>query len=175
MKLYLIVIVEVLLFLFGQAGKSAEKMEVELSWKQAEEALKSKEFHAVRDLFLHFSKLPIATRFQKAYADPTLIKDFDSVAKYMKMFYTNATFVQEGREKGLDMRTEAIQERASKEINWTGTDTTLSKVVRVYTLQTYFPTEAERIFQWDRIVYFKVFTDGDGKILGWRRLSDVSE
>jgi hypothetical protein len=150
----------------GGGGRPGEKP---LTWKQLRETLKSPQITTVRELFDHVSRLDIDTDTKEKYADVKKMEaDFDSLEKYIEQNYRQTAHLQSAKKKGIDVSVEAVRKQLEDAIQWKDpSEASLKNVTRVYLLVSQQATRAERIATWDKLVFFEVFTDDRGNILGW--------
>jgi hypothetical protein len=152
----------------GVAQDGGDRNDEPLNWKQAEAALKSPKIRTISELFVQLSKEPITDRDQKWFADTAKREaKYMSLDKYLSQFYQQGADYQEAAKTGVDMSLPAIRKRLALKVEWKSGHESLDSVSRVYTLNTSYPTKAERIAHWDLIIWYEILTDDKGNILGW--------
>ncbi len=146
-----------------------------LNWKQAEAALSAPDVHTVREFFTRLSEQPISATYRRWFADVEKREaEFDSLEKHIAEFYEQAAHYQEAKKTGLDMSRQAIRKRLAARIKWKTGAPALDRVTREYQLYTSLPTAAERTRQWGP-VWFEIFTDDRGELLGWINVSELKD
>jgi hypothetical protein len=153
----------------GGCGGESRPGENPLTWKHLREALESPDMATVRDLFDRISRLDIDTSTKEKYANIEKMEaDFESLEKYIEQNYRQTADLQSAKEKGIDVSVAAVRKRLEDAIQWKDhSKASLKDVTRVYLLVSQQATRTERVATWDKLVFFRLFTDDRGNILGW--------
>ncbi len=140
----------------GTAGTSNEP----LNYQQVDAGLIDPKLRNIAELFKRLSEEPIREIVKASLADVDKKKsEFQTLGDWMENEFQNE------RDKG-DVEN---RRTLTKSIHWKGPEASLAEVSRVYIITSHYPSEAKRLATWDSLVAFYVFTDNDGKIMGWQR------
>jgi hypothetical protein len=147
-------------FLGCQSQENAV-LDDELTWKQAEAALASPSVRNIRDLYRQIADTPVENA-RPSYANlDEREAEFVSFSEYLQSYYP------EGAYPGItpEMAREMVSQNMTA---WKSDTVGVNDIERVYSLHTRHATKAERLAHWDSIIYFDIFTNTDGDIVGWR-------
>lgn len=161
--------------MFNNGCNAADDKGKSLTWKQMESVLSSKDVRTVEDLFRGIAALDVSERTKEFYRNvEARVADHHTFGKYFAEAFQQTAYIEEGKKHGKDMSERAVRERLTKLIQWKATGASLHDVARVYTKTAYPATRSEDFSTWGRLVYFEIYTDDRGRILGWRNTSKGS-
>jgi hypothetical protein len=130
----------------------------------------------IRDLYTGIYRKPIDETSKKAIDDWKWFQaNSNPMDQYLARLYRNASDDAKSGDGSADARPEAVRQRLAKEINWKKPGLSLQDITHEYLIYSQLATETERLLTWGKPVYFDVFTDDKGAILGWINLKEASK
>ncbi len=162
--------VAIALLAAGCVENSMSKDKV-INWKQVEAALKSPDVKTISGLYKRLYREIGEPLSDEMLERLTFHEPFNGHVKY---FYQHESDFERAKKRDISMTPEAIHKRLTQQIHWKVPGASLDHVSRVYPVSAREPTKAERIANLDHRIYFHVFADEDGTILGWQNFSETA-
>jgi len=146
--------------ILGCQGKENAKDEP-LTWKQVEAALESPNVRSIRDLYQQIADTPTKNT-RPFYADlDEREAEFQPIEEYLATSYSEASHPGITPDQARKMIPQDMT-------TWKTDRADVNAITRVYLIGTRHATMAKRMAHWDAVIYFDVFTNDDGVIIGWR-------